>query len=112
MAKLRVYNPRFEEHGWQSTHTVVEIVNDDMPFLVDSTRMEINRQGYAIHLMIHPIMEVKRDEAGNLIEILPPDSADEDAISESVLHVEVDRQTEPGVLEELRGGIERVFADV
>ena len=34
-AKIRVYNPRFEEHGWQSTHTVVEMVNDDMPFLVD-----------------------------------------------------------------------------
>src|SRR5688572_3383812 len=34
--KLRVFNPALEEHGWQSTHTVVEIVNDDMPFLVDS----------------------------------------------------------------------------
>ena len=44
-AKIHVYNPRFEEHGWQTTHTVVEMVNDDMPFLVDSTRMEINRQG-------------------------------------------------------------------
>ncbi len=43
--KVRVYNPQFEEHGWQSTHTVIEIVTDDMPFLVDSTRMEINRQG-------------------------------------------------------------------
>jgi glutamate dehydrogenase len=44
-AKLRVYNPRVDEHGWQSTHTVVEIVNDDMPFLVDSVTMEVNRQG-------------------------------------------------------------------
>ena len=35
-AKVRVYNPKVEQHGWQSTHTVVEIVNDDMPFLVDS----------------------------------------------------------------------------
>jgi glutamate dehydrogenase len=33
--KIRVYNPHFEEHGWQSTHTVIEMVNDDMPFLVD-----------------------------------------------------------------------------
>ena len=35
-AKVRVYNPEFEQHGWQSTHTAVEIVTDDMPFLVDS----------------------------------------------------------------------------
>src|ERR671911_2182849 len=89
-AKVRVYNPRFEEHGWQTTHTVVEMVNDDMPFLVDSTRMEINRQGYGIHLMIHPMMNVRRDAEGRLLEVLPPDADGEDIISESVIHVEVD----------------------
>jgi glutamate dehydrogenase len=111
-AKIRVYNPRFEEHGWQTTHTVVEMVNDDMPFLVDSTRMEINRQGYGIHLMLHPVMKVRRDPEGRLIEVLDPASAEEDAISESLIHVEVDRQTEPEVLEQLRECIEKVLEDV
>jgi glutamate dehydrogenase len=41
--KVRVYSPRFEEHGWRSVHSVVEIITDDMPFLVDSTRMGVNR---------------------------------------------------------------------
>jgi glutamate dehydrogenase len=100
--KIRVYNPQFDEHGWQSTHTVVEMVNDDMPFLVDSTRTEINRQGYSIHLMIHPVMKVRRDPEGRLLEVLPPDADDEDALPESVIHVEVDRQTELEVLEGLR----------
>ena len=111
-AKVRVYNPRFEEHGWQTTHTVVEMVNDDMPFLVDSTKMEINRQGYGIHLMIHPMIKVRRDPEGRLVDVLPRDSTDEDAIFESVIHVEVDRQTEPKVLEDLRGHLERVLGDV
>ncbi len=111
-AKVRVYNPRFEEHGWQTTHTVVEMVNDDMPFLVDSTKMEINRQGYGIHLMIHPVIKVRRDPEGRLVEVLSRDSTDDDAISESVIHVEVDRQTEPKVLEDLRGHLERVLGDV
>src|SRR5215218_8982857 len=110
--KIRVYNPQFEEHGWQSTHTVVEMVNDDMPFLVDSTRMEINSQGYAIHMILHPVMKVRRDEEGQLIDVLPPDADEEDAIAESVIHVEVDRQTEPEVLEDLRGSIEKTLADV
>src|SRR5262245_65263397 len=35
-AKVRVYNPRLEEQGWRSHHTILEMVNDDMPFLVDS----------------------------------------------------------------------------
>jgi glutamate dehydrogenase len=107
-----VYNPQFEEHGWQSTHTVVEMINDDMPFLVDSTRTEINRQGYAIHLMIHPVMKVRRDPEGRLLEVLSPEADDEDAVSESVIHVEVDRQTEPEVLEGLKRCIEKVLGDV
>ena len=110
--KVRVYNPQFEEHRWQSTHTVIEIVADDMPFLVDSTRMEINRQGYSIHFMIHPLIRVRRDDEGRMVEILPPDSTDEDATSESLIHAEVDRQTEPEVLEELRRCIEDVLEQV
>ena len=101
-AKVRVYNPQFDEHGWQSTHTVIEIVTDDMPFLVDSTRMAINREGYAIHLMLHPIMKLRRDDAGRLVEILEPDSDEEEGVLyESVIHLEIDRQTEPGVLNAL-----------
>ncbi len=111
-AKIRVYNPQFEEHGWQSTHTVIEIVNDDMPFLVDSTRMEIIRQGYAIHLMLHPIVKVRRDEKGRLTEVLPPDSDLDGALSESVIRVEIDRQTEPEVLEEISDRLHRVLGDV
>src|SRR5215213_3804099 len=110
--KIRIYNPQFEEHGWQSTHTVIEMVNDDMPFLVDSTRMEINRQGYAIHMILHPVMKVRRDAEGRLIEVLPPDTDEEDAITESVIHVEVDRQTEPFVLEDLKQAIQKTLADV
>ncbi|HET7480746.1 MAG TPA: NAD-glutamate dehydrogenase [Rubrobacteraceae bacterium] len=110
--KMRVYNPQFEEHGWQSSHTAVEIVTDDMPFLVDSVRMEINREGYAIHLMIHPIMRVRRDEDGSLVEVLDHEAPDEDAISESVIHVEIDRQTEPEVLQSIHDNLTRVLGQV
>src|SRR5262245_55671654 len=64
--KLRVFNPTIEEHGWQSTHTVIEIVNDDMPFLVDSVTMEVNRHGLTLHLIIHPIMMARRRADGEL----------------------------------------------
>jgi glutamate dehydrogenase len=111
-SKARVYNPQFDEHGWQSTHTVLEIVTDDMPFLVDSTRMGVNRQGFAIHLILHPIMKVRRDDAGRLLEVLDPDSEDDGSISESVIHVEVDRQTEPVALEGLYDCIESVLRQV
>jgi glutamate dehydrogenase len=56
-AKLHVYNPDFEQHGWQSSNTVVELVTEDMPFLVDSVTMEVARQGYGTQLVIHPVIE-------------------------------------------------------
>jgi glutamate dehydrogenase len=112
VAKVRVYSPRFEEHGWRSVHSVVEIVTDDMPFLVDSVSMELNRQGLTIHLPIHPVLTVRRDDTGALLETLPEGAGAHEGLRESVIHVEVDRQTEPVVLERVRGGIERVLADV
>ena len=70
--KVRVYNPQFDEHGWQSTHTAVEIVTDDMPFLIDSVTMELNRRGFGVHLIIHPVIRVRRDGDGQPDEVLPP----------------------------------------
>src|SRR5438105_9799437 len=64
--RIRVFNPTIEEHGWQSTHTVIEIVNDDMPFLVDSVTMEVNRHGLTLHLIMHPILTVSRGADGTL----------------------------------------------
>ena len=71
-AKVHVYNPEFEQCGWSSPHSVVEIVSDDMPFLVDSVTMELNRQGYGIELIVHPVIRVVRDADGELTEVLEP----------------------------------------
>ena len=64
--RLRAFNPTIAEHGWQSTHTIIEIVNDDMPFLVDSVTMEVNRNGLTLHLIIHPLLGVDRAADGTL----------------------------------------------
>ena len=54
-AKVRVHNPDPMADGWSSPHTIVEIVNDDMPFLVDSVTGAINASNRVVHLIIHPI---------------------------------------------------------
>src|SRR4029450_3224386 len=66
---VRVYSPDFEEHGFGSPHTVVEIVTDDMPFVVDSVTTEVIRHGLGLHLTVHPVVSVRR-EAGRLVDIL------------------------------------------
>ncbi len=110
--KLRAYNPELEQQGWQSPHTVIEIVSDDMPFLVDSVTMELSRNGYGTHLVIHPVIRFVRDDDGNLIGVADPASDPRDSQAESILHVEIDRENDLERLDELVHRIERVLGDV
>jgi glutamate dehydrogenase len=108
--KVRVFNPTIEDHGWQSTHTVIEIVNDDMPFLVDTVTMEVNRHGLTLHLIIHPIMPARRHDGGELEEM--PARSVEGAAPESLMHVEVDRIVSPEKMAALTADLKRVLGDV
>ena len=105
---IRVYNPDMRADGWTSPRTVVDIVNDDMPFLVDSVTAEINRQNLSIHLVVHPIVEVERDRAGRLAGL----GANAGARAESVMHFEITELRRPESLERLRAGLEAVLGDV
>lgn len=110
-AKVRLLNPSVEEQGWASRHSVLQIVNDDMPFLVDSTSAEIHRQGLTLHLIVHPIFGVERDAAGQLQALQLRGDAPT-AAGESWMLIEVDRIVDAAQRAELVAGIERVLADV
>ncbi|WP_328669426.1 NAD-glutamate dehydrogenase [Streptomyces sp. NBC_00328] len=115
-ANVRVHTPTVEENGWTCSHSVVEVVTDDMPFLVDSVTNELSRQGRGIHVVIHPQFVVRRDLTGKLIEVLParPSAEDlpHDAHVESWIHVEIDRETDRADLKQITTDLLRVLSDV
>jgi len=118
-ANVRVFTPTVDEYGWTSGHTVVEIVTDDMPFLVDSVTAELSRQERAIHLLLHPQVVVRRDVTGTLLEVLEvsptewaKQEAPRDSMVESWIHVEIDRETDPERREEILTGVRSVLEDV
>ncbi|MFZ3470709.1 NAD-glutamate dehydrogenase [Streptomyces sp. 4.24] len=119
-ANVRVHTPTVEENGWTSSHSVVEVVTDDMPFLVDSVTNELSRQGRGIHVVIHPQVVVRRDVTGKLIEILGPDcdahgprtARPHDSLVESWIHVEIDRETDKADLKQINADLLRVLSDV
>ncbi len=109
--KMRIFSPTGGEDGWTSRHTVIQMVNDDMPFLVDSTSLEINRQGLTLHLIVHPIYAVERDANGKLVSI-GANGGSPTARRESWIHIEVDRLVDAQQRDALAAGIERVLRDV
>ncbi len=109
-ALVRAFNPDERTHGWHSPRTVVQVVNDDMPFLIDSITMRLNALGHAIHLTLHPIIHVARDGRGRLTNWRA--TAADDHLRESLIHMEVARETEPAVLQHIESALHGTLNDV
>ena len=119
-ALVRVFNPTLHEHGFTSPHTIIEMVNDDMPFLVDSISLALTRRALTLHFLTHPVFAVVRDGSGTLLslrergdasKIRRPAAGNKPRL-ESFQHVEVDRIVDPAVLQALAAEIERSMRDV
>src|SRR5713101_8330540 len=113
-ALVRVFNPTQREHGFTSPHTVIEMINDDMPFLVDSIGLALTQRSLTLHFLAHPVFAVTRDAAGNLRSVQERGQADgtKHQRLESFQHVEVDRIVDPATLRSLQAEIERSMRDV
>ncbi|MCX4470356.1 NAD-glutamate dehydrogenase [Micromonospora sp. NBC_01655] len=108
--KLRIHEPDADQH-----HTVIEIVTDDMPFLVDSVTALLNAHHLDVHLLVHPLVVVRREPLGRLTEVsadVEPDDAVAGDLVESWMRIEIDPVRDAGEREKLRRELQRVLTDV
>ncbi len=108
--KIRVANAVDGEHAFENTRTLIDVVTDDAPFLVDSVGMAIKSCAAEVQAIIHPMLRVQRDAEGRLLSIAT--DAGDDGTRESVMHFEVDRIAEPAELERMRQTIAAALDDV
>jgi len=112
-AKIRIFNPDPIKDGWHSTHSVIQIAHDDIPFLVDSMRMAINRYGYQIHFIVHfGGLKVKRNAKNKITQLVPVGVVEKDASSEAPIYAEIDRLVDESAMATLQADIDRVLSDV
>ncbi|MFC3121673.1 NAD-glutamate dehydrogenase [Agaribacter flavus] len=109
---IRVFNPEIAKHGWQSPHTIIELIVDDMPFLVDSVRMAINRLNITSHIMLHAPMHISRDENNHVLAFSDTLSRKDSDVSETVFFIEIDRQSREEDIEALTLELDSVVNDV
>ena len=115
--QLRVFTPTVAEHGWATGHTVVQIVVEDMPFLVDSVVAALSRHDVTVYEVVHPVLLVRRDAAGALREVVDADPPPRvrlgtDLGVESWIHIEVTRETDQHELDALADSLRGVLRDV
>ena len=106
--KIRVFNPTLEEHGWPASHTIIQIVTDDMPFLLDSITSNLLEEGNDLHMLVHPIMERTRDENG---KIIPRGAKGKKGqkVTESIMYIEITAMTDPAQITALEAKLTQVL---
>ncbi|HEY2184940.1 MAG TPA: NAD-glutamate dehydrogenase, partial [Xanthobacteraceae bacterium] len=97
--------------GHPRSNSILEIVNDDMPFLLDSVLGELAERSIGIRFVVHPIFSIERDAAGRLVAFkgLAPVPG---ALRESFIHIQTDRIEEDGRRAEIAAALEGALADV
>ncbi len=112
-ARVRVFNPSLSEDGFSSEHTLVQIVHDDMPFLVDSVTMAINRGGRIAHWIVHPLLTIEQNADGELLSAAPANAQVLDQVKvQSFILVECDRIVSAADRAALAQEISSVLGDV
>ncbi len=118
VANVRVYNPSTELDGWSNARTVIQVVTDDMPFLVDSVTGALVTAGIDIHLIVHPQLVVSRDAVGNLEKVLDrsvtgrPTKGAVGELAESWMLLSIDRESDEARRELLEKSVRDVLEDV
>jgi len=107
---VRIFNPTLEDHGYESAYSFIEMVNDDMPFLVDSVLAAINRQGMTVHITVHPVIRLVRNSRGKIERIAERDETV--GRLESFIRFAIDKETDAQQLKLLKQEILKVLADV
>ena len=113
---VRAFNPTADDEGWSTGHTVVQIVVDDMPFLVDSVVAALGGFDRGVHLLVHPQMTVSRTVTGALKTVVTDGSTTVESSSvglgrESWMHLEIDRLPDAS-LPDVEGRLRHVLENV
>ncbi|MEW6999442.1 NAD-glutamate dehydrogenase [Colwelliaceae bacterium BS250] len=111
-AFIRVFNPEVAKHGWKSSHTVIEVIIKDMPFLVDSTRIALNRLGLSPHLILNCPINIVRGYNGAVTELVAGNKTLKDSVTETIFFIEIDRLTGQSQLDDLTQELHSVYEDV
>ena len=115
--KVRVFNPSLEEDGWLCGHTVIAVLQRDMPFLVDSIRIEVNRRNIDIHAIKSSLLTVARDASGQLLELVPKgtkcrNSKNKTFEAEALVYLEINLHTDEAAMADLASSLNSLLEDV
>ena len=115
--KVALFNPVYEQHGWQSHRSVVAALVEDSPFVIDSMRIALNQRGIAIHNIDSGVLTVSRCDEGEFQGIQAPGKKlrrekDQHIRQEALVFIEITRQSDDAVFAEIQADLEKTLLEV
>lgn len=112
LSRIRISNPTSEKDGFEVNYTFIDIVNKDMPFLVDSVVAFLDKNGYKIKNVIHPVFNVCRDKDGKFKNISFDKSPAVEVIQESIIQLHITKISSENIKKELTENIARILESI
>lgn len=110
--KVQLINPKLDVEGWVCPHTVLVVQHLDMPFLVDSIRIELNRRNIAIHAIKSTVLNVTRAANFQLLDIIAAPTVAQASQQEAFIYVEINLLTAQAELDDIAQAMRSVLAEL
>ena len=111
-SKVTLFNPKLDVDGWVCPHTVLVVLQRDMPFLVDTIRIEMNRRNIAIHAIKSTLLKVQRDPKNQLVRLLEVGEEEKITGNEAFVYVEINLLTSEDELKNIAQSVLSVLAEL
>lgn len=109
--KVRVFNPEKKRDGWHIPHTVIGMVSDDMPFIIDTVTSELSQQGLNVEVLFHPVLSVLR-EKGQMKDIAAGKDRAEGFAPESFVYIQLEQMLTSDACKKLATMLSQRFDDI
>lgn len=115
--KLRLFNPSLAEDSWVCPHTVLVVLQTDMPFLVDSIRIELNRRNIAIYAIKSTVLTLVRNDEHQLVELGNGDKGNQlnsaqPGCKEALIVMEIGAHSNPHELAAISASLRSILREV
>jgi len=113
-AKVRVFNPDVEQNEWQSTHSIISILSRNIPFVIDTVKITLNKHNTKLHRIFYSEISSERTATGKLKSLNTGNGTVNvnDTKTELLLYIEIDQTTSSSERLKIRSSLEEALANV
>ncbi|MDA7746774.1 NAD-glutamate dehydrogenase [Psychromonas sp.] len=105
-AKIKVFNPDVEQDEWQSTHTIISVLSRNIPFVIDTLKIILNKKNIKLHRIFYSEIHCERSESGKLEKL------DTNNNTELLLYIEVDQTTSSAERLSIKESLDHALSNV